>query len=55
MKAGDTRVADLVDTVHHEIASTFCNHRVYKPVVASNVFIGEPVGQSTRYICSMWQ
>ena len=36
MEAGDTRVADLVDTVHHEIASAFCNHRVYKSVVTSN-------------------
>ena len=30
MEAGDTRVADLVNTVHHEIASTFCNHHVDK-------------------------
>ena len=30
MEAGDTCVVDLVDTVHHEIANTFCNHRVDK-------------------------
>ena len=29
MAAGDTRVADLVDTVHNEIDSTICSHCVY--------------------------
>ena len=27
MAAGDTRAADPVDTVHHEMASAVCSHR----------------------------
>ena len=30
MAAGDTRVADPVDTVHHEMDSTIRSHHVYK-------------------------
>ena len=32
MTAGDTCAADSVDTVHHEMSSMVCNHRVYKSV-----------------------
>ena len=32
MAAGDTRAADLVDTVHHEIDSAVCSHNFYKSV-----------------------
>ena len=37
MEAGNTRVADPVDTVvvHHEMDSTVCSHHVYKPVMLS--------------------
>ena len=30
MAAGDTRAADLVDTVHHEMDSAGHSHDVYK-------------------------
>ena len=30
MAAGDTHVADLVDTVHHEMDSAGRSHNVYK-------------------------
>ena len=32
MAAGDTRAADPVDTVHHEMDSTVRSHRFYKSV-----------------------
>ena len=32
MAAGDTRAADAVDTVHHEMDSAVRNHRFYKSV-----------------------
>ena len=65
MEAGDTHVADSVDTVvvHHEMDSTVHSHCVYKPVWSrigkhwGSVLIleKEPAGQSTRWICSTWQ
>ena len=60
MAAGDTRVADLVDsTVHHEMDSTVRSHRfcksVYSPVIEQLVLEEEPASQSTRWICSTWQ
>ena len=53
MEAGDTHVADLVDTVHHEMdCSTVCSHRVYKsvylPVIGEQLLlVKKPAGQST--------
>ena len=52
MAAGDTRPADLVDIVHHEMESAFRSHCFYKSVVvASNrkklILEKEPAGQST--------
>ena len=35
MAAGDTCVADLVDTVHHEMDSTARSHHFYKSVQSS--------------------
>ena len=32
MEAGDTRAADPVDIVHHEMDSTVCSHCFYKSV-----------------------
>ena len=32
MVAGDVRVADLLDTAHHEIDNVVCGHHVYKSV-----------------------
>ena len=32
MAAGDTCVADLVYTVHHEMDSEVHNHRIYKSI-----------------------
>ena len=32
MEAGDTRAADPVDTVHHEMNSVVCSHCFYKSV-----------------------
>ena len=32
MAAGDTHIADLVDTVHHKIDSKVHSHHVYKSV-----------------------
>ena len=52
MVAGDTRVADPVDTVHHEMVSMVCSHRFYKtvysPVIEQLVLEKEPAGQSTQ-------
>ena len=36
MAAGNTRAADPVDTVHHEMDSVVCSDCFYKCVVASN-------------------
>ena len=58
MEAGDTRVANLVDTVHHEIDSVVRNHCVYKsvwsPLTEQLTLEKEPVDQSIQYICSTW-
>ena len=51
MEAGDTRVADPVDTVHHEMDSaedsTIRSHRFYKsvqsPVVTTQIYKISPV------------
>ena len=32
MTAGDTHIADLLDTVHHEMDSMVCGHHVYNSV-----------------------
>ena len=55
--ADNAYVADLLDTVHHEMDSMVCSHHVYKSVWFS--VIGEqlvpekePANQSTRWICS---
>ena len=53
MEAGDTRVVDPVDTVHHKMdCSTVRSHRVYKsvysPVIGKQLLVvKEPAGQST--------
>ena len=52
MEAGDTRAADLVDTVHHEMDSTVRGHHFYKsvqlPVIAEQLILEkEPAGQTT--------
>ena len=36
MAAGDTRAADPVDIVLHEMESTFCSHHFYKSVVVAS-------------------
>ena len=53
MVAGDTCVADPVDTVHHEMNSKVHSHRVYKsvwsPVIGAQLILEkEPAGQSTQ-------
>ena len=53
MEAGDTRVADQVDTVHHEMDSTLHSHCVYKsvwlPVLGEQVVLEkEPASQSPQ-------
>ena len=53
MAADDTRIVDLVDTVHHEINSTVRSHRVYKfvwsPAIGKQLILEkEPSGQSIR-------
>ena len=52
MAAGDTRVADPVDTVHHKMDSVFYSNCVYKSVWSSTIgkqviLQKEPDGQST--------
>ena len=51
MAAGDTRVADPVDTMHYEIDSAVHNHQVYKSVwsqiIEQLVLENEPASQST--------
>ena len=51
MAAGDTRAADPVGTVHHEIDSTVRSHRFYKsvksPVLGKQLVLEkEPASQS---------
>ena len=53
MAAGDTLVADLVVSVHHEMDTAICSYHVYKSV--QSLVIGtelilekEPAGQSTQ-------
>ena len=52
MAADDTHVADLVDTVHHEMDSTVRSHCVYKsvwsPVIEHLVVEKQPTCQSTQ-------
>ena len=52
MAAGDTRAADPVYTMHHEMDSAVLGHRFYKsvwlPVIEQLVLEKEPAGQSTR-------
>ena len=52
MAAGNSCVADPVDTVHHEIESMVRSHHVYKsvlsPVLEQLGLEKEPVSQSTR-------
>ena len=52
MAAGNSCVADPVDTEHHEIDSMVRSHRVYKsvwsPVLEQLGLEKEPVSQSTR-------
>ena len=60
MAAKDTRVADPIDVVYHEMDSTVCSHRVYisvwSPVIGEQLVLEkEPAGQSTQWTCGMWQ
>ena len=52
MAVGDSCVADLLDTVQHEMDSIFRNHHVYKsvwsPVMEQLILEKEPANQSTR-------
>ena len=53
MAAGDTSVADPVDTMHLEMGSAVRSQRVYKsvqsPVIGEQLVLEkEPVGQSTQ-------
>ena len=54
MAAGDTHVADLVDSVRHEMDSAVCGHHVYKSVwlavIERLVLQKNPAGQSTWWI-----
>ena len=50
MEAGDTCVADPVDTVHHEMDSIICSHHVCKicllPVIGEQLVVEkDPAGQ----------
>ena len=52
MAAGDTRVAYLVNTVHHEMDIAVHSHCIYEyvwlPVIAKQLVLEkEPAGQST--------
>ena len=50
MAAGDTCVADQLDTMHHKMDSVVCSHRGYKSVwspVIELVLDKEPAGQYT--------
>ena len=53
MAAGDTRAADPVDIVCHEMDSAVRSHHSYK-IGEQLVLEKKPAGQSTR-ICSTWQ
>ena len=53
MAAGDSYVADPLDTVHHEMDSLAHSHYVYKsvwlPVIVEQLVLEkEPAGQSTQ-------
>ena len=49
---GDSRVADPVDIVHHEMDSVVRTHYVYttvwSPVIEQLILEKEPAGQSTQ-------
>ena len=56
-EAHDTCVADLLDTVHHEMESVFHSHHVYKsvwsPVIEEQLVLEkEPADQLTQQIYS---
>ena len=58
MAAGDARVADLLDAVHHKMDNMVCSHHVYNCVVASNRTTTQPGGGACRPIHTMnlqWQ
>ena len=46
MAAGDTRAADLVDIVRHEMDSAVCSHHFYK-IGKQLILEKKPAGQST--------
>ena len=53
MAAGDTCIANLVDTVHHEMDNVVCSYHVYKsvwsPVTGEQLIVEkEPASQFTR-------
>ena len=49
MAAGDTRVADPLDTVHHEMDSLVPSHHIYEsPVIEQLVLEKKHAGQSTQ-------
>ena len=57
MVAGNTCVADPVDTVHHKMNSKVRSNHVYKsvwsPVIGEQLILEKkPAGQSTQWICS---
>ena len=57
MTAGNSCVADLLDTVHHEMDSVFRSHHVYKsvwsPIIGEQLILEkEPANQSTWWIYS---
>ena len=57
MAADNVHIADMLDTVHHEMDSMVRSHHVYKfvwlPVTGEWLVLEkEPAGQTTRWICS---
>ena len=55
--AAEAHVADLLDTVHHEMDKMVCSHLLYKsvwfPVIGEWLVLEkEPAGRSTQWICS---
>ena len=53
MAAGNVRVADLLDTVHHDMDRVVCSHHVSKsvwsPEIGERLILEkEPAGQSTQ-------
>ena len=57
MNSNGTCVADLLDTVYHEMGSVICGHHVYKlvwsPVIGKHLILEEPANPYNEFVVSV--